>query len=54
MALHNLAANALETGGRQEIEIIDGKQVGEHNDHHDTKWLISNAAILMISYRRWR
>ena len=32
MALHNPAANALETGGGQEIEIIDGKQVVEHND----------------------
>ena len=46
MALHNLAANALETGGRQETEIIDGKQVGEHNDNYDITWLTSSAPIL--------
>ena len=47
MALHNPAANALETGGGQEIEIIDDKQVVEDNDKHDTNWLTSNVAILI-------
>ena len=47
MALHNPAANALETGGGQEIEIIDDKQVVEDNDKHDRNWLTSNAAVLI-------